>query len=336
MVPSQSGSMWCLPAVCRRSNQKSKSSFCYQLESLVMELRQLEYFVAVAQEANFTRAAARLHVAQPGVSAQIKGLEREVGQPLFDRSGRTVRLTQAGAAMLPHAQAALAAVADARAAVDAIGGLLRGHVAVGMVTACASVDLADLLASFHAEHPGVEIHLSEANSDVLLSSLQDGSLDLAWVAVAGPTAPGIGSVVVADETLVAAVSLQDEWADRERVTLTHLVRRPLISLPPGTGMRTALDQACRRHGLAADVALEATSPPLLGQLARQGLGVAILATSMAEADPGLHAVAITNPALRGRIELAWRADGRTSPAGRALIAHAQAHLARAAGRRSAA
>ncbi len=247
-----------------------------------------------------------------------------------------MRLTQAGTAMLPHAQAALAAVADARAAVDEISGLVRGQVAVGMVTACASVDLADLLATFHAQHPGVEIRLSEANADVLVRSLQEGSLDLAWVAVSGPTAAGLESVVVADESLVAAVSADDEWAGRDRITLAQLVRRPLICLPRGAGMRTALDQACTRHGLVAEVALEATSPPLLGQLARQGLGVAILATSMAEADPGLHAIAVTNPVLRGRIELAWRADGHAGPAAQALIRHARHHLAAAADRQTAA
>ena len=299
-----------------------------------MELRQLEYLVAVAEEANFTRAAARLHVAQPGVSAQIRQLERELGQDLFDRSGRTVRLTEAGRAALPHARAALAAVADTRAAVDEVTGLVRGQVAVGMVTACASVELSDLLATFHAQHPGVDIALSEANSDVLLAGLLDGTLDLAWVAVSGPTPPGLHAHVVADEALVAAVGPDDEWADRPTVTLAELVSRPLISLPRGTGMRTALEQACARHGLRPEVALEATSPPLLAQLAGQGLGVAILATSMAGADPRLHAVAITRPELRGRIEVAWRADGHAGPAAQALIRHARAALGRAAADRS--
>ncbi|MFJ7724033.1 LysR family transcriptional regulator, partial [Rhodococcus erythropolis] len=91
-----------------------------------MELRQLEYFVTVVEEANFTRAAERLHVAQPGVSAQVKRLERELGQELLDRSGRTVRLTDAGRAVLPHAYAALAAVQSTRDAVDALNGLVRG------------------------------------------------------------------------------------------------------------------------------------------------------------------------------------------------------------------
>src|SRR6266511_2587248 len=101
---------------------------------MLMELHQLAYFVAVAEEGNFTRAAAKLHVAQPGVSAQIRRLERELGQPLLDRSGRTVRLTEVGAAALSHARAALAAVERVREAVDELAGLVRGQVAMGMVT----------------------------------------------------------------------------------------------------------------------------------------------------------------------------------------------------------
>jgi DNA-binding transcriptional LysR family regulator len=116
-----------------------------------MELRQFEYFVCVAEEASFTKAAARLHIAQPGVSAQIRHLERELGQDLFDRSGRAVRLTEAGTAVLLYARAALGAAAGARLVVDELTGLVRGHVAVGMVVACSSYDLANLLADFHRD-----------------------------------------------------------------------------------------------------------------------------------------------------------------------------------------
>src|SRR6201999_4453052 len=108
-----------------------------------MELRQLEYFVAVAEEANFTRAAQRIHVAQPAVSAQIRRLERELGQPLLDRSRRAVRLTAAGEAALPFARAALAAVADVRAAIDELTQLVRGTVTIGTVTSH-SVDMPSL------------------------------------------------------------------------------------------------------------------------------------------------------------------------------------------------
>src|ERR1035438_6139020 len=102
------------------------------LESVVMELRQLEYLVAVAEEANFTRAAERVHISQSGVSAQVRQLEQELGQQLLDRSGRSVRLTEVGAAVLPYAHAALDAVGNARLAVDQLAGLVRGQVTVGM------------------------------------------------------------------------------------------------------------------------------------------------------------------------------------------------------------
>ena len=102
-----------------------------------MELHQLEYFVAVAEEASFTRAASRVHVAQPGVRAQVRRLEPELGQRPLDRSGRSVRLTEVGSAVLPFARAALDAVANARLAADELAGLVRGQVTVGMVSGCA-------------------------------------------------------------------------------------------------------------------------------------------------------------------------------------------------------
>src|SRR6478609_324032 len=126
-----------------------------------MELRQLEYFVAVAEEANFTRAAERVHISQSGVSAQIRQLERELGATLIDRSGRTATVTAAGSAALEHARAALASVAAVRGAVDEV---IRGRLVVGMVTGCTIAPLFDAMAAFHRVHPGVDIALAEDNS----------------------------------------------------------------------------------------------------------------------------------------------------------------------------
>ncbi|MGZ6390173.1 MAG: LysR family transcriptional regulator [Ktedonobacterales bacterium] len=292
-----------------------------------MELRQLEYFVAVAEEASFTKAAARVHVAQPGVSAQIRQLERELGQDLFDRTGRTVRLTAVGAAVLPYARAALEAVAAARLAVEELTGLLRGRVAVGMLTACSIVSLFDLLESFSQRYPAVEITLSEANSDHLIAALQDGHLDMALVGLAGTPPPGIETEVLADEALVAAVSPSDPLAASATITLQALQEQPLISLPQGTGLRAALDDACAATGLHPRIALEASSPGVLAQLAARGLGVAILPESTAHAHPNLHTLAITHPSPRSRVEFAWRAEGPISPAARALIHHTRTLLA---------
>src|SRR5436190_12496175 len=141
-----------------------------------MELRQLEYFVRVSEEANFTRAAQQLHTAQPVVSTQIQRLERELGQPLLDRSQRAVRLTAAGAAALPHAKAALAAALNVQRAVDETAQLVRGTVRMGTV-ASHGVDVAALVAHFHGQHPAVEIILRTEDSESLLEALRSGRLD---------------------------------------------------------------------------------------------------------------------------------------------------------------
>jgi DNA-binding transcriptional LysR family regulator len=292
-----------------------------------MELRQLEYFLAVAEEGSFTRAAARVHVAQPGVSAQIRQLERELGQELFDRTGRTVRLTEVGAAVLPYARAALEAVDGARGVVEELTGLLRGQVAVGMVVACSSVDLFATLETFHRRHSGVEIALSEANSDELVERLQRGQVDLALVGLAGAPPEGIASQVLINEPLVAAVTLQDPLAGTPASPLSDLRERALVCLPRGTGVRAALDDACASLGFRPRIAFEASDPNVVAQLAARGLGIAILPESVAAAHAAtLTTVAIAEPTPRGRIELAWRADGPISPAARALIALAREML----------
>jgi DNA-binding transcriptional LysR family regulator len=137
-----------------------------------MELRQLEYFVAVAEERNFTRAAERVHISQSGVSAQIRQLERELGTELFDRSARTATLTVAGKAALEPARAALAAAGAVGQAVGEVTDLIRGRLTVGMVMGCTVTPLFDALAAFHRAHPGVEISLLEDNSDQLIEKVR--------------------------------------------------------------------------------------------------------------------------------------------------------------------
>lgn len=288
-----------------------------------MELRQLEYFVTVAEEASFTKAAARVHVAQPGISAQVRQFERELGQPLFDRSGRTVRLTEAGAAVLPYARAALDAAANCRLVVDEFTDLLRGRVSIGTVISPAStaeVNLADLLADFHGDHPGVEIALSEGPSDDLLDAVAAGRLDLALAGLGGGPPHGIALHVVADEPLIAAVSLDDPLARRRTIKLAELASRPLISLPARSGMRTVIDAGFTAIGRQPRVAFEASDKAVLAELAHRGLGVAILpGAAIWPGSPPLHTLAITHPQLRVQLALAWRAEGPTSPATTALI-----------------
>ncbi|MEU4666647.1 LysR family transcriptional regulator [Amycolatopsis sp. NPDC023774] len=291
-----------------------------------MELHQLEYFVAVAEEANFTRAAARLHVAQPGVSAQIRRLERELGQPLFDRSGRAVRLTDVGAAALPHARAALAAVAAVRETVAEHEGLVRGQVAMGIVTSAGPVALPDFLAAFAERYPGVEITLGEANSDVMVEALREGRLDVAVIGLADGVPAGLTAQVVLDEAVVAVTAPGDPLASRDEVAFADLADRGLICLPKGTGVRGVLDRGFATAGVHPRVTIEASDPNVLAQLAMRGLGVAIVPESLARYYAAeLHTLQL-RPRLRGQLALAWRADGPSGPAARTLIEFARSVL----------
>ena len=244
-----------------------------------MELKQLEYFVAVAEEANFTRAAERVHISQSGVSAQIRQLERELGAPLFDRSGRAATLTQAGEAALEHARAALRAAQAVRDAVDQVNGVTRGRLVVGMVTACTVTPLFDALSEFHQAFPGVEITLVEDDSLVLLDRLRAGSVDIALVGAAAEP-DGLDSLTVVKDRLVAAFPATHPLAAAPAVRLADLARHPLICLPEGTGVRAVFDAECARAGVRCRVELQASAPATVADLAGRGLGVAVLSASI--------------------------------------------------------
>ncbi|MFG2332534.1 LysR family transcriptional regulator [Streptomyces sp. NPDC048604] len=294
-----------------------------------MELRRLQYFVTVVEEGGFTRAAARLHLSQPGLSAQIRQLERDLGQPLLDRSGRTVTPTEVGRAVLPYARAALAAVAGARQAVDEYTGLLRGRVTLGIVSGVAghAFELPALLAEFRDAHPGVEVSLTEDSSERMRAALLSGELDLALLGTAdAEPPPGLAYRVVVDEPLVAAVRDGDPLAGRDEVALAELADRALICLPRGTGVRTVLERACAQAGFAPRVAFEAAAPQLVQQLAVRGLGVAVLPWGGEPAPAGLRVLPLVRPALRGRIALAHRDGGPAGPAARAFLARLRAEL----------
>ncbi|AEV81578.1 LysR family transcriptional regulator [Actinoplanes sp. SE50] len=281
-----------------------------------MDLRQLEYFVAVAETGSFTRAAQRVHITQSGVSAQIKALEHELGAELFIRSGRTARLTDAGSVALRHARAALDSTLDLRDAIDEVKGLIRGRLTIGMVIGCEVAPLFDALAAFHAEHPGIELELAEANSDQLVAGVRTGSLDVALAGLAGVPPEHLATRVLIRERLVALVPPTSDLAGSPGVPISLLSAYPVICLPVGTGIRDALDRST--PGRSA-VALVATSPDTVAGLTRRGLGVAVLSESMAAAHPDLTAVPIDGADVPALLALVWQE--RPNPALTAFLKH---------------
>jgi DNA-binding transcriptional LysR family regulator len=280
-----------------------------------MELRQLEYFVAVAEEGSFTAGALRAHVAQPGVSAQVQRLEAELGERLLERTPKGAQLTSVGAAVLPHARAALTAAAAVRQTAAAASGLLVGRVVIGAVIGARGPTVTRLLTALHTRHPEIEIVLREAEPAPLLSGVRSGDFDLVLIGGSGAAAPGLERHVVVEEELAAAVSHDHPLAGRTEITLRALAQHPIASLPYGTGTRGALEAG----GVKLRIALEAGDPSIVADLAAQGLAVAVLPSSVVAARSlDLHALRIVRPKLRSRLEWLWR-SGDLGPPARALV-----------------
>lgn len=284
-----------------------------------MELRQLEYFVAVAEKRNFTRAAEKVRISQSGVSAQIRQLERELRAELFDRSARVATLTVAGQAALGHARAALAAAAAMSEAVSEVTGLIRGQVTVGMVNGCTLAPLFDALAAFRDAHPGVELCLLEESSDRLIAAVRSGTVDLALAGMAAAPA-GMEALTITSERLMAAVRPDHPLARHDQVALGDLASHPIICMPPGTGLRAVLDEACAARQQRLPIVLEASAADAIAGLTSRGLGVGILSESMAARYSGqLTARPIDDVTAPALLALVWRPG--PSPAVRALTAY---------------
>src|SRR5579862_5342969 len=183
-----------------------------------MELAQLRYLVALAEELHFTRAAAREHIAQPALSQQIRRLEDEVGLPLVERTTRRVSMTAAGELLVARARRVLAELEDAGAELQALRGVRTGHVVVGALHTMGPVDLALVLADFHRLHPAVELTVREQSSEELAEMLRVDELDLAFLSVTERIeSHGLGLHQLVSEELVAVLPLSHRLARRRRL-----------------------------------------------------------------------------------------------------------------------
>jgi DNA-binding transcriptional LysR family regulator len=296
-----------------------------------MELRQLGYVVAVAEQASFTRAAAQVHVAQPAISQQVAQLERELGERLFDRSERRIRLTPAGESFLPHARAALAAAAAGRDAVAVLHGVLAGQLTVGTIPSPPPL-LLDRLASFRNRHPRVRLQLRTGDPERLAAEVASGALDTALIGVSGPrlvTGPAgqwlpaaLASADFAHEPLVIAVAPTHPLARSEQASISDLRGQPLVTLAPGTGLRTELEAACAAAGFTPEIAAETDDLAVLADLAGHGFGAALIPRSAADRPRlGLTLIPLRLPAPDRPMVLVWHRE-RISAASRAFVEHA--------------
>lgn len=289
-----------------------------------MELRHLEYFLAVAEERSFTGAARRLHVVQSGVSAAVRALERELGSPLFDRTSRRIALTDAGTALLPAARRVLDAAQAARDVVGEVRGGLRGTVSVGTMTPMGVIDLPALFGEFHAAHPGVHLRLQAAPSGSagLARRLLDGSLDVAFVSLPGPPPAGLRlrRLAVVPMAVVAPEGYRPSEPDAAGLPLSALAGMPFIDSPVGYGNRTMVDQALAAAGVVRQVVMEVADVSTAADYVRHGLGVAVVPVFAVPADArGLRVLPVAGAASQWDLSVATASARRPSAALRALL-----------------
>jgi DNA-binding transcriptional LysR family regulator len=294
-----------------------------------MELRHLRYFVAVAEELHFRRAAERLHVAQPAVSEQVRKLEAELGVRLFDRNHRSVSLTDAGNAMLDEARRVLVQAEAAQLAARQADGRAIGRLRVGYLPDALPVAVPRLLRRFSAVAPGIRVSLESGTARQLLESVREGRVDVAVTCLPGPVA-GLRVVTIAEEGTVAAVPVDHPLANEAQVSLSGLERTALVQLARSVNpaFYDGVLGACRAAGISpalVEIAEPAVEQVMLAVAA--GTGVALLPASAESrfATAGVRFLPLAPPAPACEVVLTARPDaGMTCAAFMRLAAQSHA------------
>lgn len=285
-----------------------------------MDLIQLRYFVLLAEELSFTRAAVRGNVAQPALSRRIRKLEDELGVALVDRTTRRVSLTRAGEDVLRRARRVLDEVDVLRATARGAVTLLSGRLVIGTTLTPGPFDLAEAVAAFHERHPGVELSLTADLSVSLADQLRRDKLDLAVIsAIPAPARAGLALVPLASEPLQIAVGPSHRLAGRRAAHLEELAQDRFVSFGPGATIRTTVDEAARAAGFTPAVVFEGNDTPRIRSLVSHGLGVAILPRSdIARPGPEVCGLALGENPLSYEVLLAWRESRRLPPPAAAI------------------
>ena len=297
-----------------------------------MELRDLRYFLACVDEGNVTRAAQRVHAAQPTLSHAIRRLEQEAGTRLLERRPRhRVRPTAAGELLAVRARRTLEALRGFSDDLAALEGLVTGSLRVAATQSLAVTLLPPALARYAQRYPGVEIDAHVAPADEVLAAVRDGRADVGLIA--GPTPP-LPKVVTAlrlyREPFVAVVRATDPLARRRQVPIAELRDRPFVLVPSSSPTGAIIHAACAAAGLTPLVRLTIDSGETLRELVRAGVGLTILPARYLDGpQPGLRAVRLTRP-TPWRDVFALTTPGEPSTAASAFLDLVRKRLPRAA------
>ena len=290
-----------------------------------MDLRQVEYVLAVAEEGGFTAAAAVLNVAQPSLSQSVRVLEAELGVELFHRVGRGVVLSEAGAAFVAAARQVRRDVAELRDSVAAVRDVVAGELEIAALPTLAVDPLAPLIGEFRRAHAGVAVRLLEPGETGPAEYVRRGAAELGAVelgAVELPVGPDLVTVPLRPQQLVAICGPADGARFGTRARLDALAQLPLVATPRGTSTRRVLDAALASAGVEGRVAVEVDQREAIVPLVLAGAGIAFVPEAQAAGATRQGAKIVRpKPPLRRSIGLVHRR--RLSPAARAFVALSQ-------------
>ena len=285
-----------------------------------MELRQLEYFLAVVEEGSFTAAAARLYMVQSSLSASLLGLERELGTQLFIRGRHGAELTDAGRALLEPARAAIDDAARAHDAVSEVTGLLRGSVRIATVAVPRSVDPVVAIRRFQDRHPGVQVHVLHDGARDLVGLVAEGQVDLAITPLTRRTSPALLFEPVVSTPLGVVCPAGHRLGGAHEVDVRELLDEPIIDLPRGWWVRDLFDHMLEERDLRRQVRLEVDEWFGVLAMVQRGMGVSYGPQAcIDDAVFGEVAVATIADAPQWELGIAMRDQALRGAAGRAFL-----------------
>jgi LysR family hydrogen peroxide-inducible transcriptional activator len=287
-----------------------------------MQIHQLRYFCAVARTGSFTRAAQHEHLAQPSLSQQIRKLEDELGTKLFDRLGRTVRLTQLGEAFLPRAEAILRQVSSAKLEIQEMSGVEQGKLVIGAIPTIAPYFLPSCLASFGRKFPRVQVSVIEEVTDELLKRIHDGTIDLALLALPVP-APHCLCHELFRERLYVVVPRNHRLASLSRVHLKQIESDPFLLLKEGHCFRENALSACSRARIRPNVVFESGQFTTILAMVSAGSGVSVVPEMAIEQRERCKFLPIADESAFRRIGIVQLKQHFRSRVHRAFLSHLQ-------------
>lgn len=288
-----------------------------------MDLRSLRYFLAVADELHFGRAARQLHISQPPLSRQVSNLERELGVTLLYRTKRRVELTPAGKLFAQDVRPVLRSIEEATENVKRAGKGEIGRLAIGFFIGATYTVLPEVMRRFRAQNPAVRIDLREMAVTEVADALSSGAIDVGFLRPPSPD-PALVTHVLLREPFVAAVPEESEYAKAEELDLKQLADAPFIMFAPGPSVLYGqIMAACHKAGFHPKIVQEARHPETLIGLVRSGAGIALVASSVQmRGGVGVRFMKITGPLPKAEIAVAWRRKN-VSPLLKSFLDHAR-------------